>query len=191
MAFICDKFTDNLHKDINPDKVWAHLETMYNLEALDECESIPFPNLEKDFILPEQEFGNLINKEDDEKKLTANKSSLELAKTNKEHKKEEKVTVRNTKERSDSREGRDTNRTPTLTKKDLKKEPEKSNKIPAKRNSLSAAKEDKISKSKLEDTPKLTKRPTRGSLKPNDDSGSSGKSSPVTVITPSTKRRRI
>ncbi|KAJ8960082.1 hypothetical protein NQ317_007383 [Molorchus minor] len=34
MAFICDKFTDNVHKDVDSHKIWTHLETMYNLEAL-------------------------------------------------------------------------------------------------------------------------------------------------------------
>ncbi|KAG5890185.1 hypothetical protein JTB14_010649 [Gonioctena quinquepunctata] len=174
MAFICDKLTDNLHKDIDPEKVWTHLETMYNLEALDECESIPFPNNEREFILPEADFGSLIVKKDDDKKMLANKTPQETPKPIKEPKKEEKTPVRNQKERRDSKEGRDSNRTPTIAKKEVMKEPEKSNKVSAKRNSVSAAKEDsKVLKSKSEDTPKPAKRPTRGSLKSNDDSGSS------------------
>ncbi|CAH1116725.1 unnamed protein product [Phaedon cochleariae] len=186
MAFICDKFTDNLHKDINSDKIWAHLETMYNLEALDECESIPFPNTEREFNLPDSEYASLIGKKED-KKVQTPKSNQELSKSLKDFKKEDnKTPVRLQKDQRD-RDGKD-NRTP---KKDMKKEPEKS-KVPVKgRTSISAGKDDnKTPKSKSEDTPKLTKRPTRGSMKPNDDSGSSGKSSPITVA-PTAKRRRI
>lgn len=46
------------------------------------------------------------------------------------------------------------------------------------------------SKSKNEETPRANKRPTRGSLKP-DDSGSNGKASPVTVTPSGVKRRRL
>ncbi|KAJ8952845.1 hypothetical protein NQ314_007451 [Rhamnusium bicolor] len=193
MAFICDKFTDNLHKDIDPGKIWAHLETMYNLEALDESESIPFPNSEKEFNLPESDFGNLITKKEEEKcKSQPQKGGRETPKLVKEVKKEEKTPIRNQKERRDSKEGKDNNKTSTTAKKEIKKEPEK-NKAPVKgRSSTGTPKEDnKVLKNKSEDTPKPTKRPTRGSLKPNDDSGSSGKSSPVTVMPSSAKRRRI
>lgn len=186
MAFICDKFTDNLHKDIDPEKIWAHLETMYNLEALDESESIPFPNSEKEFILPESEFGSLINKKEEEKhKLQPSKGGHETPKLVKELK-EEKTPVKALKEHRDSKEGKDNNKTPlSAVKKDM--EPKKT---PVKgRSSNVNLKEEKTPKNKSEDTPK-PKRPTRGSLKPNDDSGSSGKSSPVTV-TPTPKRRRI
>lgn len=190
MAFICDKFTDNLHKDIDPEKIWTHLETMYNLEALDESESIPFPNSEKEFILPESEFGNLINKKEEEKsKLLVPKGGRETPKLVKEIKKEEKTPMKTLKEHRDSKEGKD-NKTPLSVKKEIKKESD-IKKTPGKsRNINTSIKEEKMPKIKNEDTPKLTKRPTRGSFKPNDDSGSSGKSSPINV-TPMPKRRRI
>lgn len=193
MAFICDKFTESLHKDIDPGKIWAHLETMYNLEVLDESESIPFPNNEREFNLPESDFGSLISKKEEEKsKAQSQKGDKETPKLTKDSKKEEKTPIRNQKERRDSKEGKDNNKIPTVTKKEVKKEPEK-NKVQAKgRNSNVTPKDDnKTSKNKNEDTPKPTKRPTRGSLKPNDDSGSSGKSSPITVTPSNTKRRRI
>ncbi|XP_072378638.1 uncharacterized protein MrgBP [Diabrotica undecimpunctata] len=192
MAFICDKFMDNIHKDIDSQRVWTHLETMYNLEALDECESIPFPNSEKEFNLPESEFGSWITKKDEEKKLQSGKTSSESpVKQVKEIKKEEKTPIKNQKERRDSKEGKDNNKTP-IAKKEIKKESEKVVKQIVKgRNSTSSNSESKSGKTKSEDTPKPAKRPTRGSLKPNDDSGSSGKSSPITV-TPTAKRvRRI
>lgn len=187
MAFICDKFTDNLHKDIDPEKIWAHLETMYNLEALDESESIPFPNSERDFLLPESEFGTLINKKEEEKnKSQPLKGGRETPKLVKEMKKDEKMPAKALKEHRDSKEGKDSNKTPmSLSKKEIE-----TKKTPGKgRNANSSLKEEKTPKMK-DDTPKPSKRPTRGSLKPNDDSGSSGKSSPITV-TPTPKRRRI
>lgn len=191
MAFICDKFTDNMHKDVDSDKIWTHLETMYNLEALDESESIPFPNNEREFRLPDADFGIMINKKEEEKgKIQAPKIGGETPKAIKDTKKEEKTSVRNQKERRDSKEGKDSSKTPSTSKKEIKKEIEK-NKTPKNRNSITATKEEKSPKIKLEETPKLAKRPTRGSLKSNDDSGSSGKSSPITVTPSNPKRRRI
>ncbi|KAJ8957673.1 hypothetical protein NQ318_017565 [Aromia moschata] len=161
MAFICDKFTDNLHKDIDPEKIWAHLETMYNLEALDESESIPFPNGEREFNLPEADFGNLINKKDEEKnKSQPQKGGRETPKLVKETKKDEKTPVRNQK---DNKEGKDVNKTPAVAKKEIKKEVEKT-KAPVKgRNSIGTPKEEnKSGKSKSDDTPKPAKRPYQG-----------------------------
>nr|CAI5818095.1 unnamed protein product [Callosobruchus analis] len=206
MAFICDKFCDNLNKDVASEKIWAHLETMYNLEALDESESIPFPNGEKEFRLPDADFGNLINKkeiEDKNKAATTPKGGRETPKPTKETKKEEKPTVvkkekDKEKERRDSKETttKETPKTTPIAKKEMKKEVEKTVKEKAKPgrppSSATNKEESKSGKTKSEDTPKVAKRPTRGSLslsKPNDDSGSSGKSSPVNV-TPAIKRRR-
>ncbi|XP_057653431.1 MRG/MORF4L-binding protein isoform X1 [Diorhabda carinulata] len=184
MAFICDKFVDHVHKDIDSRKIWSHLETMYNLEALDECESIPFPNTEIEFKLPESEYGNLIIKKDEELTKNINENATKQVK---EAKKDEKTPNKNQKERRDSKEGKDNNKNP-IAKKEIKKEPEKAKPIAKGRTSTSSNNESKSGKSKFEDTPKPSKRPTRGSLKSNDDSGSSGKSSPITV-TPTTAKR--
>jgi len=188
MALICDKFADNMNKDVDPQKIWAHLETMYNLEALDENESIPFPNSEREFTLPESEFGDLLSKKEEEEK----KNITEPPKpATKEVKKEDKSPAKPVKEstpRRDSKEGKD-NKTTANNKKEVKKEPEKGGKQPTKNRNSVTPKEEKA-KPKSEETPKVTKR-TRGSLKPNDDSGSSGKSSPITVTPTSGKRRRI
>lgn len=190
MALICDKFADSLHKDVDPQKIWAHLETMYNLEALDENESIPFPNSEREFALPESEFGILLNKKEEEEKKSG---IVDTSKLSKEIKKDDKSPVKNSKEstpRRDSKEGKEMSKTtPSNNKKEVKKEPEKGGKQPAKNRNPNTPKEEKA-KSKGEETPKVTKR-TRGSLKPNDDSGSSGKSSPITVTPTNQKRRRI
>lgn len=173
MAFIWDKFTESLNKNIQSEKIWEHLETMYNLEALDESESLPFPNDEKEFYLPEAEFGILKSRKEeknDEKKQT--QKGRETPKNVKEIKKEDKnTTAKNTKE--------DKDRTTPIPRKEVKKEPEKA-KIVKGRNSTGSTKEEKP----------LVRRPTRNNQKA-DDSGSSGKGSPVTVTTSAPKRRRL
>lgn len=193
MAFIWDKFTENLNKDIESEKIWEHLETMYNLEALDESESLPFPNDEKEFYLPDSEYGALKSKK--EEKTEERKSmhkGRETPKAVKEPKKEEKTPNRNIKEvqRRDSKEGKEIKTTP-VAKKEVKKEPEKL-KVVKSRNSTSSSKEEiKTNKNTpKEENSRSVKRPTRGSQKA-DDSGSSGKASPVTVTPTSTKRRRL
>jgi MRG-binding protein len=40
-------------KQLSAEQIWKHLGTMYNLEALEETEPIPFPNNVTDFSLPE------------------------------------------------------------------------------------------------------------------------------------------
>ncbi|CAG9764756.1 unnamed protein product [Ceutorhynchus assimilis] len=180
MALICDKFATNLRKDVDPQKIWAHLETMYNLEALDENESIPFPNTEKEFSLPESEFGELLlSKKEEDKKI-----ETETVKITKESvKKEINKNTKDATPRRDSKEGAK-DKTPANVKKDLKKEVMEKGGKSGKGRNAATPKEEKS-------TPKPTKR-TRGSLslKSNDDSGSSGKSSPITV-TPVVKRRRV
>ncbi|XP_050294084.1 MRG/MORF4L-binding protein [Anthonomus grandis grandis] len=184
MALICDKFANNLCKDVDPEKIWEHLQTMYNLEALDENESIPFPNHEKEFSLPDSEFGELLKKVVEETFVEPSKGGKELKN---EDVKSPNKPIKEATPRRDSKEGKD-NTKATPAKKEVKKEPEKSVKQGAKGRSATP-KEDK--KFKGDDTPKPAKR-TRGSLKTsNDDSGSSGKSSPVTVTPTGGKRRRI
>ncbi|KAL3287696.1 hypothetical protein HHI36_002162 [Cryptolaemus montrouzieri] len=199
MAFICEKFNNNINKDVDPEKIWAHLETMYNLEALDENESIPFPNGEKEFALPEDDFASLITKKEEERKsLQKGRDTPKLTKEPKKEVKEEKTPGRNLKDTprrdsnsssKDSKE-RESPRSSVPTKKDIKKEPEKAKAITKNRNSNSSSKDEtKPTKPKMEDTPKTAKRPLRGSLKAEDGS-SSGKSSPVNTPS-SVKRRRI
>lgn len=198
MALIMDKFTDHLKKDIHPDKVWSHLETMYNLDALDESESLPFPNDERDFALPESEFGQLQLKKEEkiEPEKKPNQKGRETPKMVKEPKKEEKtipINRTNNKEaqRRDSKDSRDGKQV-NSAKKEVKKEVEKVVKPVKGRNSVqnNDEKQSKGGKVKNEDVPRAAKRPTRGSLKP-DDTGSNGKASPLTVTPNSGKRRRV
>lgn len=62
MAFICERLSTALKREISPDVVWAQLETMYNLEILNRIEPLPFV-LEQiiDFDLPDDEFGELMS----------------------------------------------------------------------------------------------------------------------------------
>lgn len=62
MACICGRLSTALKRDIYPDVVWAHLQTMYNLEILDSMEPLPFPQDQRDFALPEPEFSELMAK---------------------------------------------------------------------------------------------------------------------------------
>lgn len=191
MAFICDKFIDNINKEVHSEKIWEHLETMYNLEALDESESLPFPNDEREFYLPESEYGTLKAKKDekvDDKKM---QKGRETPKNMKEMKKDEKTPIRIIKDgqRRDSKDGKELK--PVGIKKEVKKEPEKNKQIKGRQSSVQTPKEEnKTPKHKNDDTPRTAKRPTRGSLKP-EDSNSNGKSSPLTVTPTGMKRRRI
>lgn len=62
MACICGRLSAALKRDIYPDVVWAHLQTMYNLEILDSMEPLPFPQDQSDFSLPDAEFSELMAK---------------------------------------------------------------------------------------------------------------------------------
>ena len=72
MACIADRLSKSLNREIPAEAIWAHLKTMYNLEVLDEMEPLPFPNDQKDFCLPDNEFSSLMLKkrsEIDDKKV--------------------------------------------------------------------------------------------------------------------------
>lgn len=58
MVCIWEKFRAAIHKDVSLKMIWDHLESMYDLMALDDMEDLPFPSQEIDFSLPEQEFLN-------------------------------------------------------------------------------------------------------------------------------------
>ncbi|KAG5835669.1 hypothetical protein ANANG_G00246470 [Anguilla anguilla] len=54
MICIRDKFCQNIGRQVSSKVIWDHLTTMYDMQALDESEILPFPNLEKSFVLPEE-----------------------------------------------------------------------------------------------------------------------------------------
>ncbi|XP_064420629.1 MRG/MORF4L-binding protein [Latimeria chalumnae] len=54
MICIRDKFSQNIGRQVSSKVIWDHLSTMYDMQALHESEILPFPNSEKNFILPEE-----------------------------------------------------------------------------------------------------------------------------------------
>lgn len=62
MACILEKFRNSVNKDVSSKVIWDHLDTMYDMQALDDTENLPFPNDEKEFNLPENDFGDLMLK---------------------------------------------------------------------------------------------------------------------------------
>uniref|UniRef100_A0A5F8HH20 MRG domain-containing protein n=1 Tax=Monodelphis domestica TaxID=13616 RepID=A0A5F8HH20_MONDO len=61
MICIRDKFSQNIGRQISSKVIWDHLSTMYDIQALHESEILPFPNSEKNFILPEEIIQEHIN----------------------------------------------------------------------------------------------------------------------------------
>ncbi|EDV35609.1 uncharacterized protein Dana_GF12563 [Drosophila ananassae] len=62
MSCIAQRFSKALNREVPSDMIWRHLETMYKLKELDHLESLPFPNEEREFCLPEQDYGSLQTK---------------------------------------------------------------------------------------------------------------------------------
>lgn len=57
-----EKLSKALNVEFSTEQIWNHLQSMYNLEAIEAHEMIPFPNEEKDFVLPEADFASLMAK---------------------------------------------------------------------------------------------------------------------------------
>ncbi|KAK3930185.1 MRG/MORF4L-binding protein [Frankliniella fusca] len=61
MACILEKFSEAVKRDdISSQVIWDRLETMYDLQALEENEALPFPKETVDFSLPPSEYGSLL-----------------------------------------------------------------------------------------------------------------------------------
>lgn len=61
MACILDKFSSALKRvDISSQVIWDRLDTMYDMQALEGTETLPFPNDPEDFSLPQSQFGPLL-----------------------------------------------------------------------------------------------------------------------------------
>uniref|UniRef100_A0A8I3WA98 MRG domain binding protein n=1 Tax=Callithrix jacchus TaxID=9483 RepID=A0A8I3WA98_CALJA len=54
MICIRDKFSQNIGRQVPSKVIWDHLSTMYDMQALHESEILPFPNSERNFVLPEE-----------------------------------------------------------------------------------------------------------------------------------------
>eukprot|EP00128_Syssomonas_multiformis_P018444 Colp12_sorted_trinity150504_noHs@16070 len=61
MVGILRHLNSKLEAELTAEQVWAHLETLYNLRALDEAEDGDLVNDPKDFSLPSRSFGVLLS----------------------------------------------------------------------------------------------------------------------------------
>lgn len=66
MVWIVDQLQAATGKPFTAEKVWAHLERLYNLKALEDFETIPFPTDEVEFSLPANEFPQVGEDSDDD-----------------------------------------------------------------------------------------------------------------------------
>ncbi|XP_068145811.1 MRG/MORF4L-binding protein [Drosophila tropicalis] len=64
MSCIAQRLSKSLNREIPSELIWRHLGTMYKLKELDDLESLPFPNEEREFSLPEQDYGALLKSVD-------------------------------------------------------------------------------------------------------------------------------
>ncbi|XP_055956111.1 MRG/MORF4L-binding protein-like [Patella vulgata] len=62
MIYIHSKMNESSTKKISSDQIWKQLSTLYQLQALNESEILPFPNKETDFILPDSDYKDLKQK---------------------------------------------------------------------------------------------------------------------------------
>ncbi|KAH8336947.1 hypothetical protein KR059_008847 [Drosophila kikkawai] len=62
MSAIAQRLSKSLNREMPSELIWRHLGTMYKLKELDDLESLPFPNEEREFSLPENDYGTLQTK---------------------------------------------------------------------------------------------------------------------------------
>ncbi|XP_017066179.1 MRG/MORF4L-binding protein [Drosophila eugracilis] len=62
MSCIAQRLSKSLNREMPSELIWRHLGTMYKLKELDDLESLPFPNEEREFSLPEHDYGTLQSK---------------------------------------------------------------------------------------------------------------------------------
>ncbi len=63
MVCIISKLCESLGRNVTSKQIWDHLASMYDLCALNESENLPFPNKEKDFLISDPVYDNLMAKE--------------------------------------------------------------------------------------------------------------------------------
>lgn len=54
MMFIQEEFSNLTGQDVPSEEIWKYLDTLYDLDALNENEEEPFATEEKDFTLPDE-----------------------------------------------------------------------------------------------------------------------------------------
>ncbi|XP_067005066.1 MRG/MORF4L-binding protein isoform X2 [Anabrus simplex] len=208
MACIVEKFRNFANKDVTSKPLWEHLETMYDMQSLDDIENLPFPNEERDFCLPEEEFGNLIQERTKSEKRQVETSEEEPPSVSNKPIKEVNVKMSPAKKEVNKEAKKSGNKESKETKKDVKgrdvpKEGKKDSvetkepKTPKQRTGAKEKEEEAAAVRKKEsaDAKRGAKRVARGGNK-SDDASSSQSSSPVATPTPlpplpSQKRRRV
>ncbi|KYM98409.1 PREDICTED: MRG/MORF4L-binding protein [Cyphomyrmex costatus] len=203
MVCIWEKFRAAIHKDIPLKIIWDHLESMYDLMALDDMEDLPFPSHEIDFSLPETEFvGRPRKREELEIKLKDQRDKYKEIKKEKDIKESSKKDsmlrdFKGTKDVEKKKEETKKCMKETDIKKDKFKDVKETKKEHKSSKGRSKGKEDleesasngkkerKESESSRELAKRISKRPTRQSV----DSSSKASSSPCD--TPPPKRRRM
>ncbi|KAL0115212.1 hypothetical protein PUN28_010667 [Cardiocondyla obscurior] len=202
MVCIWEKFRNAIRKDVPLKAIWDHLESMYDIIALDDMEDLPFPGHEVDFSLPEADFVLKPRKKEElELKIKDQRDKYKEIKKEKDIKegfKKDSV-LRDFKGTKDVEKKKEEIK--KFVKEDAKKEKFKDSKEPKKEHkslkgrskgkedseesASNGKKERKDSESGRELLKRIPKRPTRQSV----DSSSKASSSPRD--TPPPKRRRI
>lgn len=62
MVCVAEKLSKAINVEFSTEQIWNHLYSMYNLEAIETLETLPFPNEVKEFALPDVDFAALIAK---------------------------------------------------------------------------------------------------------------------------------
>ncbi|XP_030387955.1 MRG/MORF4L-binding protein [Scaptodrosophila lebanonensis] len=62
MSCISERLSKSLNRDMPSTLIWRQLGKMYKLKELDDLETLPFPNEEREFFLPEHEYATLLMK---------------------------------------------------------------------------------------------------------------------------------
>lgn len=78
MSCISERLSKSLNREMPSDLIWKHLSTMYKLKELDEQECLPFPNEEREFSLPEQDYATFLNKKSSAANVTEETSESQV-----------------------------------------------------------------------------------------------------------------
>lgn len=74
MVCVAERLNKLTNVEFSTDQIWSHLYSMYNLDAIDAEETLPFPNEQKDFTLPVLEYSSLMAKKRPEDTLSRERS---------------------------------------------------------------------------------------------------------------------
>ncbi|KAJ9582643.1 hypothetical protein L9F63_023021 [Diploptera punctata] len=214
MACILEKFCNSINKEVSSKVIWDHLDTMYDMPALDDTENLPFPNDTKDFSLPEAEYADMMNekvvqpvlensveadieiKQEQKKESIKNNKDVVKKETNKDikentHKKDNKEIKEVVKDKKDKEGTKDPKR---IVTKDVKE---------SRRESKDGKESKKDNKKEIKETMKDTKKESseskeakhiksRGSIKEKKESRKEEeKDEPLSNLILSARKERV